>query len=215
MKTIIDRCLLRYAIICALLLTTAVSAQAMATKVAAPQQVIQDVSSQLLELLEQEKALLKQDPARVYALANDVLVPHVDFSRVSNLVLGKHWKRANSEQKERFSSQFQRLLVRTYSTTLSEFTGWDVRYLPVRMNTGDVSAVVHTEVMRTGAEPVDVIYQMHKNGDRWMAYDIKIDGISLVSNYRNSFSRQVRQQGLDALIDHLTNMNDQRVKKAA
>ena len=223
MKTIIDTRSVRYAIIYSLLITTAVSVlllisaisvHATATKVAGPQQVIKDVSTQLLQILEKEQALLKKDPAQVYALANEVLVPHVDFLRVSNLVLGKHWKRADPEQKEKFSGQFQRLLVRTYSSALNEFTGLEIRYLPIRMNTDDVSVVVRTEVMRSGAESVNVAYQMHKTGNRWMAYDIKIDGISLVTNYRNSFSRQVRQNGMDALIDNLTRMNNKRVKKS-
>lgn len=213
MKTSFETWLVRYAIVFSLLLTTAVSVQAMATKLVEPQKVIQGVANQLLKILEQEQELLKKDPARVYVLANDLLVPHVDFSRASNLALGKHWRRANPEQKARFSSQFQRLLVRTYSTALNEFTGLEIRYLPIRMKSGDDRAMVRTEVMRTGARPVDVIYQMHKNGDRWMAYDIKIDGISLVTNYRNSFSRHVRQHGMDGLIDHLTKMNDERTNK--
>ena len=179
----------------------------------APDKVIQGVSEQLLKVLEVEQERLQSDPAYVYRLANEVLVPHVDFVRVSGLALGKHWRRATKQQREAFIQQFQRLLVRTYSTAMHEFAGFDIRYLPLRMAEGERKVAVRTQILRAeSAAPVEVIYSMHLKKGSWMAYDVKIDGISLITNYRSSFSREIRRAGMDGLIRKLTAMNDKRAK---
>ncbi|MCW8882839.1 MAG: ABC transporter substrate-binding protein [Sedimenticola sp.] len=194
------------------LLFTSLSTMA-AEQLAGPQQVIQRISDELQTILVQNQDRLKEDPAFVYQLANDVLIPHVDFGHVSSLVLGKYWRRATDEQKQEFSHQFQRLLVRTYSTAFKELQGWDISYTPLRMNVGDEDVAVHTQVNRTGAPPVDVVYQMHiKDGD-WKAYDVKIEGISLVTNYRSSFAKEVRRSGMRGLIERITELNDRRAKQ--
>ncbi|WP_428606322.1 MlaC/ttg2D family ABC transporter substrate-binding protein [Sedimenticola sp.] len=186
-----------------------------AEELTGPQQVIQRISDQLQQVLMDNQQQLQDDPALVYRLANDVLVPNIDFGHVSSLVLGKYWRRATDEQKQAFSRQFQRLLVRTYSTAFKEFQGWEISYTPLRMNEGDDDVAVHTQVKRTGAPPVDVVYRMHiKDGD-WKAYDVKIEGISLVTNYRTSFAKEVRRSGMRGLIDRITELNDSRVKRVA
>ena len=179
----------------------------------APDKVIQGVSEQLLKVLEIEQERLQSDPANVYRLANKVLVPHVDFVRVSGLALGKHWRRATKQQRKAFIQQFQRLLVRTYSTAMHEFASLDIRYLPLRMVEGEGKVAVRTQILRAeSTAPVEVIYSMHLKEGSWMAYDVKIDGISLVTNYRRSFSREIRRAGMDGLISKLTAMNDKRAE---
>jgi len=188
---------------------------AAADTLAGPQQVIQRISDQLKGILVEHRERMDQDPAFVYQLANDVLIPHVDFSRVSSLVLGKYWRRASEQQRAEFSHQFQRLLVRTYSTAFKEFQGWEISYTPLRMNAGDQDVAVHTQVTREGAPPVDVVYRMHvKDGD-WKAYDVQIEGISLVTNYRSSFAKEVRRSGMQGLIQRITELNDRRTKQVA
>ena len=187
-----------------------------AEELAEPQLIIQDISNRLMDILENERERLKADPAYVHQLAKEVLLPHVDFAKVSSLVLGKSWRGATNRQKLEFSEQFQRLLVRTYSTAFHEFIGdWEIRYLPVRKNkTGD-KVLVRTQVLRSGDKPVDVIYRMHLKGGNWMAYDVQIEGFSLVTNYRGSFAKEIRQAGMDGLIKKITELNDKRVKKIA
>ncbi|TVO76921.1 MlaC/ttg2D family ABC transporter substrate-binding protein [Sedimenticola selenatireducens] len=182
----------------------------MAEQLAGPQQVIQRISDELQTVLMQNQEQMKSDPSFVYQLANDVLIPHVDFGHVSSLVLGKYWRRATDEQKQEFSHQFQRLLVRTYSTAFKEFQGWEISYTPLRMNEGDQDVAVHTKVNRDGAPPVDVVYQMHIKDGGWKAYDVKIEGISLVTNYRSSFAKEVRRSGMRGLIERITELNDRR-----
>lgn len=186
------------------------SLSALAEPLAGPQQVIQRISNQLQSVLMQNQEQLKSDPSFVYRLANDVLIPHVDFGHVSSLVLGKYWRRATDKQKQQFSYQFQRLLVRTYSTAFREFQGWEISYTPLRMNEGDEDVAVHTQVNRDGAPPVDVVYQMHIKDGSWKAYDVKIEGISLVTNYRSSFTKEVRRSGMLGLIERITELNDRR-----
>lgn len=186
-----------------------------AEELVGPQQVVQRISDQLQQILQNNQERMREDPAFVYQLANEVLAPHVDFVHVSSLVLGKHWRRATDEQKQAFSRQFQRLLVRTYSTAFKEFQGWEISYTPLRMNEGDSDVAVHTLINRTGASPVAVVYRMHIQDGDWKAYDVKIEGISLVTNYRTSFSKEVRRSGMRGLIERITELNDSRVKPMA
>lgn len=193
-----------------LLLLIAVPVLASAQELIGPQKVIKQVVSQLQAVLEQDKEKLNTDPGYVYRLANEVLVPYIDFNRVSSLVLGKHWRKASATQKVAFTKQFQRLLVRTYSTAFREFKNWDIQYSPLRVTEGSKDVSVHTKVMRPDAAPVSVVYRMHSRAGDWMAYDVKIEGISLVTNYRSRFSREVRQGGMNSLIQLLTELNDKR-----
>ncbi|MEJ1355395.1 MAG: ABC transporter substrate-binding protein [Candidatus Sedimenticola sp. (ex Thyasira tokunagai)] len=195
------------------LLLTPVGASA--EKLAAPQQVIQDISDSLQGVLSDNGDLLKSDPAYVYRLANEVLVPHIDFARVSSLVLGKHWRRASVSEREAFAREFRRLLVRTYSTAFHEFDMWEIRYQPLRMKAGSDDLSVQTKVIRPGAAPVAVVYRMHLKEGRWMAYDVKIEGISLVTNYRSGFARDLRKGDMTHLIQRLSDLNERRLKRVA
>ncbi len=199
-----------------LVLVAGMSSVVAEEKLAEPQLIIQDISGRLMEILENERERLKADPAYVHQLAKEVLLPHVDFAKVSSLVLGKSWRGATNTQKTEFSEQFQRLLVRTYSTAFHEFIGnWEIRYLPVRKNkTGD-KVLVRTQVLRSGGKPVEVVYRMHLKDGNWLAYDVQIEGFSLVTNYRGSFAKEIRQAGMDGLIKKITELNDRRVKKIA
>ncbi len=186
-----------------------------AETLAGPQQVIQSISDQLKVILAENRERMDEDPGFVYQLANDVLLPHVDFTRVSSLVLGKYWRRASEEQKEAFSREFKRMLVRTYSTAFREFRSWEMSYAPLRMSEGDAEVAVHTQVKREGAPPVDVIYRMHNQDGSWKAYDVTIEGISLVTNYRSSFAKEVRRSGMRGLIERITRLNDKRSRKVS
>lgn len=177
-----------------------------------PEQVIQQISERLLEVFSKDQDRLRVDPAQLYQLANEVLVPHIDFSKVSSLVLGKHWQRATPDQREAFRRQFQLLLVRTYSTAFTELKQWEIRFLPTRMSDSGLDTAVRTQLLLPQVAPIEVLYQMHLKEGSWMAYDVKIDGISLVTNYRTSFGREVRSIGMDGLIRKMTMLNEKRVQ---
>ncbi len=172
-----------------------------------PQQVIQAASERLKQVLEQDHQRLIDDPAFVYRMADEIFLPHVDMSRVSSLVLGRNWRKATATQKDAFTREFKRLLVRTYATAMRELGNWEIRFQPLRTRPDEQHALVQTQVLRPGAQPLAVDYQMHRSKGNWLAYDVKIEGISLVTNYRSSFNRLIRQKGIDGLIEELAVMN--------
>ena len=171
-----------------------------------PQQVIEVVSTQIKTRL-QDKSFT-QNFAQVTKYVNGVIDPHADFDRISVLVLGKLWKAATNDEKERFKHEFQTLLVRTYSRAFVEFNNWTIRFMPIEMNSGTKKIIVKTEVMQPGRQNVEVSYRMILINGKWKVYDIMIDGVSLVTNYRSTFSEQVKSKGsLSAVIDDLAKRN--------
>lgn len=178
-----------------------------AEQLAPPQQVIK-VSSDKLQIKMQDKSFI-QNFGKVNQFVNEVIYPHTDFDKISALVLGKLWKTATSEERESFKHEFQTLLVRTYSRAFVEFKEWSVRFLPIEMEDGANKAIVKTEVLQPGIQPVAVNYRMFLASDgNWKAYDIMIEGVSLVTNYRTTFTNEVQTKGsLAAVIDGLAKRN--------
>lgn len=173
---------------------------------APPQQVIQKTADQLQVSL--QKPEYKANFTKATALVDQIINPHVDFDRVSIMVLGKHWRTATPAQKEQFKQQFRLLLVRTYTTAFTEYANWKIRYLPLESEGSDKRTLVKTEILPSGGEPVAVNYRMVNEGTEWKVYDILIEGISLLQNYRSSFNDEIEQSGsLDQLITHLTERN--------
>lgn len=181
------------------------SAQANAGQ--APDRLVEDTTTQLVAALKQDRELITAQPAHVYALANEIVLPHFDFQRMSALALGKHWRRATAEQKQRFPLEFRALLLRTYATALNEFTNETIVMLPLRDDPTSGDVTVNTEIQRATGPSIPVSYRLYEQDGTWKVYDIKIEGISLVANYRSSFSSQVRRHGLDGLIDMLAKRN--------
>ena len=171
-----------------------------------PQQVIQNISSELQKKL-QDKAFTK-DFAQVTQFVNGVIDPHTDFDKIAPLVLGKHWKTATSEEQERFKHEFQTLLVRTYSRAFVEYNDWSMRFLPLEITNEATKAVVKTNVLQPHKQPIDVNYRMFLSKGEWKVYDILIDGVSLVTNYRSTFNDEMQTKGsLSAVIDGLAKRN--------
>lgn len=172
-----------------------------------PEALVRETSDRMLVVLKEQHAVIKAEPQRLYELVDDIVLPHFDFERMARWVLGKHWKRASPEQQQRFVAEFRTLLVRTYGTALLDYTDLKINYLPLRMSEGSEDVTVRTEVMKPGAQPIPINYSMLRRADGWKVYDVAIDGISLVSNYRTDFSNQINTGGLDALIQKLVERN--------
>lgn len=171
-----------------------------------PQQVIQHSADELQTTLQRPE--YKSDFKKATRFVDSIIEPHVDFDRVSMLILGKHWKTATPEQKERFKKEFRMLLVRTYTTAFTEYANWKIRYLPLQMKPEDKKVMVRTEILQSGAQPVAVNYRMVFTKNDWKVYDVLIEGISLLQNYRASFTDEVARTGsLDQLILHLAERN--------
>jgi phospholipid transport system substrate-binding protein len=154
--------------------------------------------------------LVDTDPASAQRVARDlvkrIVMPHLDLKRISRWVIGKHWKHASEEQKARFVEAFGNLLVNTYAAALAENREFDIRYLPFTGAKGR-KAVVRTEVQQPGAPVIPINYKMYRHKGEWKAYDVTVDGISLVANYRTSFTAELRRKGLDQLIERLETHN--------
>lgn len=171
-----------------------------------PQQAIEQTSTQLQAKL-QDKAFTK-DFAKITQYVNQVIYPHTDFDRIAALVLGKSWKTATPDERERFKKEFQTLLVRTYSRAFVEFKEWTVRFLPLQMESGETKVVVKTEVLQANKKAIAVDYRMLLSNGEWKAYDIIIEGVSLVTNYRTTFSDEMQNKGtLNAVIEGLVKRN--------
>jgi phospholipid transport system substrate-binding protein len=171
-----------------------------------PEQVIQSVSEQLQKKL-QDKSFTK-DFAQVAQYVNSVIDPHTDFDKIAPLVLGKHWKTATTTEQERFKQEFQTLLVRAYSRAFVEYNSWTINYLPLEISNSDTKAIVKTKVLQPGQQPIDVNYRMFLSRGEWKVYDIMIDGVSLVTNYRSTFNQEIQTKGsLSAVIDGLVKRN--------
>ncbi len=180
-----------------------------------PQAIIQDISDQLQDILKRDRERLQNDPGYVYQLADELLVPYIDFGRVSSLALGKHWRRAQPAQKKEFVEQFKLLLVRTYATAFREIKEWEIRHLPVKPGSRDGEVFVRTQILRPGAQPVSVDYRMYRSkSGGWKVYNVKIENVSLVTTYRTKFQQEIRIHGMDGLIETLKTKNSKRVETA-
>ena len=180
---------------------------ATAEALAAPQLGIQEASEKLRLKIQQDKTFIQNFP-QVNEFVHQNIYPHVDFNRMSALVLGQNWKQASSDDRVRFTKEFQTLLIRTYSRAFVEFKDWSVRYLPLNMEPGATKVIVNTEVLQPGIQPIGVSYRMVLVDGDWKAYDIMIEGVSLVTNYRSSFNTEIARTGsLASVIDDLSKRN--------
>ena len=176
------------------------------------QNIVKETTEKLLESISRERQSIDLDRARLYALVEEIVLPHFDFTRMSRRVLGRHWREATEEQRERFTDVFREMLVRTYATAIAEYRDQAIVYLPVRErgNGGEVS--VRTQIEPPGGTPIPIFYEMYPIEDQWKVYDVSIDGVSLVINYRSSFSNEIRRNGMDSLIGRLAEMNRRAVQ---
>ena len=171
-----------------------------------PQKAIQEASDKLQERLK-DKAFV-QDFAQVAQFVDQTIYPHTDFDKISELVLGKTWNSASPGDQARFKQEFKTLLIRTYSRAFVEFKDWTVRFLPLDLENGATKVMVKTEVLQPGLQPISVNYRMLFSNGQWKAYDFMIEGVSLVTNYRSTFSNEIKTKGsLSAVIDDLAKRN--------
>ncbi len=169
--------------------------------------LVRNTSNQVLEKIIDKKQELNQSPEKIFDLVNATVAPHFDFPRMSRIVLGRYWRKASDAQKSAFIEQFQTLLVRTYAIALLNYSDQAIEYLPMRAQADASKVVVRTEVKSGGAPPIPINYRLRLIDGSWKVYDVIIDNISLVSNYRTGFSNQIRRKGLDSLIAQLKEKN--------
>jgi|TARA_B110000444_G_scaffold252654_1_gene282289 phospholipid transport system substrate-binding protein len=173
----------------------------------APDELVRKTADDVISAIKSDKDIQGGDKKKIYQLAEEKILPSFDFERISRLVLGKAWRKATSQQKKQFKAEFRSLLLRTYSIALSKYKDQGIKIKPMRMKPADEIVTVKTEIVQDGAQPIKVNYALAKNGDSWLVFDIVIEGVSLVTNYRSQFSSEIRKGGMDSLNKKLANKN--------
>lgn len=173
----------------------------------APDQLVKKTADDVIEVIKSDKDIQAGNQQKIFSLAEEKILPNFDFEKVSRLVLGKNWTNATPEQKTAFQAEFKTLLLRTYATALSKYKNQVIEYKPFRMESNADTASVKTAIQQPGGDPIAVDYTLSKKGDDWKVFDIVIEGVSLVTNYRSQFAQEIRQNGLDSLTKKLADKN--------
>ena len=173
-----------------------------------PDEMVRQTADEVISELTENRDALEQKPELLYDMVEKIVLPHFDFERMSRYVLGQHWKDASPEQQKQFVAEFKTLLVRTYATALFEYTGQEIVYKPFRHEEGDKKAVVKTEIKPGDGPAIPIDYALLLNDDEWKVFDVRIDGLSLVTNYRAQYGRIVQTQGIAELIASLSQKNE-------
>ena len=172
-----------------------------------PEELVRKVTQDVLDAIRSDKQLAAGDKQKALKLAEEKVLPLIDFEEATRLAVGRAWAQATPEQRKKLVEEFRRMLVRTYSNAISAYEGQTMQVLPVRMKPGDTEVTVHNRYIRAGGKPLPVDYQMHKTDQGWKIYDITVEGVSLVLTYRSEFDAIVKQEGIDGLIKRLEEKN--------
>jgi phospholipid transport system substrate-binding protein len=183
------------------------AAPAGAADALAPDALAKSVTQDVLEAVRADKDLQSGNSQKVLQLVESKVLPHFDFARMTQLAMGRNWRRATPEQQKSLTNEFRTLLVRTYTAAFTQYRNQTVDYKPVKLAPADTDVIVKSIINQPGAQPVAVDYGMFKSAEGWKVYDVKIEGISLVENYRGTFNTEVQRNGVDGLIKALSDKN--------
>ena len=189
-----------------------VGAQQSATEVA-PDLLVKNVTSEVLDIIRADKDIQSGNSKRVIDLVEAKVLPHFSFTRMTQLAMARDWRIAGSAQQKTLTDEFRTLLVRTYSKALAEYKNQTIEFKPFSTKAGDTEVKVRTQVIQSGAKPIPLDYILEKTPQGWKVIDIEVGGISLVTNYRESFASEVRKSGVDGLISSLQAKNRAPEKK--
>ena len=172
-----------------------------------PEALVKKITTEVLEAIKNDKQLAAGDRQRAIKLAEEKILPHVDFEEATRLAVGRAWQQASPEQKKKLTAEFRNMLVRTYSSAIQPYGGQQMKVMPVRMKPGDTEVTVQNQFIRAGGQPVKIDYSMRKTDKGWKIFDIVVEGVSLVLTYRSEFDAIAKQDGIDGLIKRLAHKN--------
>jgi phospholipid transport system substrate-binding protein len=170
-------------------------------------ELVKRTAEDVMSTIKSDKDIQAGNQQKIFALAEEKILPNFDFDRVCRMVLGKNWKSASPEQQAAFQKEFRSLLLRTYATALSKYKNQVIEYKPMRAEPGAKNVSVKTQILQPGGQPIAVDYSLVKGDNGWKVYDIVIESVSLVTNYRSQFSNEIRTNGLDSLNKKLAEKN--------
>lgn len=170
-------------------------------------ELVKRTADDVLSTIKSDKDIQAGDQKKIFALAEEKILPNFDFDRVCRMVLGKNWRAATPEQQAAFQKEFRTLLLRTYASALGKYKDQVIEYKPLRAEAGAKNVSVKTQILQPGGQPISVDYSLVKAENGWKVYDIVIESVSLVTNYRSQFSSEIRQNGIDSLNKKLADKN--------
>jgi phospholipid transport system substrate-binding protein len=173
----------------------------------APDALIKSVSAEVTAAIRQDPAIQAGDARKIAALVEAKILPHFDFRRATQSAMGTHWRAATPEQQDRLTAEFKTLVLRTYSGALASYRDQTIDFKPLRSRPGDTEVTVRSTIRQPGAESIVVEYDLAQTPGGWKVFDIRVAGVSLVATYRSSFAEEVRNRGVDGLIDVLAAKN--------
>lgn len=179
----------------------------------APDALVRKNVNDILAALKSDKDIAAGDLKKVEKLAEEKILPFFNFSRMTQLAVGRNWRDASDAQKKSLVEEFRTLLVRTYSTSISQFRNQTIEVKPAKVAPADNDVVIKTLIIQPGGQPIPIDYSLEKSADSWKAFDVLIDGVSLVTNYRSSFNAEIQKNGIDGLIKSLSERNAKNAAK--
>jgi phospholipid transport system substrate-binding protein len=172
-----------------------------------PDALVRRTTDEVIAIIKADKDLQSGNTRKIVELAEQKVLPHFDFMRMTRLAVGRNWAQASDAQKEALIKEFRTLLVRTYSTSLTQFRDQKIEVKPSKMAAQDKEVTVRTAVIQQGGPPIPIDYAMEKTDSGWKVYDVVIDGASLVTTYRSTFNDQIQKGGIDGLVKTLQDRN--------
>lgn len=172
-----------------------------------PDALVKRVTDEVLDIVHKDKDIQGGSTKKAIELVDAKVLPYFNFQHMTALAVGKDWRKANPQQQQQLTHEFKTLLVRTYSNALTAYRNETIRYKPFKMAAGETDVLVRTEVVQPGNKPVQLDYSLEKLEAGWKVYDVNVAGISLVTNYREQFAQQVRDGGIDGLIQSIAGKN--------
>ena len=173
----------------------------------APDAMVRRTTDEVLAIIKADKEVQSGNTRRIVELAEAKVLPHFDFNRMTRLAVGRNWAQASDAQKEALVKEFRTLLVRTYSTSLTQYRNQTIEVKPAKMAAQDKEVTVRTQVIQPGGPPIPIDYAMEKGDAGWKVFDVIVDGVSLVTTYRGSFNEQIQKGGVDGLLKTLAERN--------
>jgi phospholipid transport system substrate-binding protein len=177
----------------------------------APDVLAKSVTDEVVALLRADRDIQAGNTRKVVDLVEKKVLPHFDFTRMTQLAVGRNWQQANPEQQKALTNEFRGLLVQTYAATFTSYRDQKIEYRPLRMDPADTDVVVKSLVNQSGGAPVTVDYKMRKTDSGWKVYDVVVGDLSLVQSYRGTFNGEVQKGGIDGLVKALVDKNRQLV----
>jgi phospholipid transport system substrate-binding protein len=173
----------------------------------APDALVKRIADEVLAIVKSDKDLQAGNSQKVVQLAEAKVLPHFDFTRMTRLAVGKSWQQATPEQRDALTKEFRTMLVRTYSSSLSQYRNQKFEVKPLQVAANEEDVLVHSAVIQEGGPQIPIDYRMEKKDGAWMVYDVVIDGASLVTTYRGTFNDQIQRGGVDGLVKMLQDRN--------